>query len=98
MRIIVVEPEGDRRRLLVDGARALPGIVVIAAVPGYVEAVALVAKTKPDVIVLGEVPVGDLTALARLAQRYDTALVDATVLAGRGSSSSALRERLPAFA
>lgn len=77
MKIIVVEPTANRRAELVDWTCELPGYVVVAAVPGYVEAVVQIARTQVDVIVLGEVPLWDLAALARLADRYSKELVEA---------------------
>lgn len=76
MKILVVEPAASRRAELVDWTCELPGFVVVGAVPGYVEAVVLIARMQVDVIVLGEVRLWDLSALTRLATRYDKAIVE----------------------
>ena len=76
MKILVVEPIATRRAELVDWTCELPGFVVVGAVPGYVEAVAQIARTQVDVVVLGDVPLWDLSALTRLVERYGKALVD----------------------
>jgi hypothetical protein len=90
MKILVIEPDDNRRADLADAICELPGVEVLATVAAIEDGHAVIAREPVDVIVAGELSAPELTTLDGLARTFACTVILVSTLA---SLAAALHKR-----